>query len=1150
MCGICGFLSNDAWREPADVEWIQSLVDDLHESDWESTGRALDSLEERFGDLMAFSLHHRIATEPEVRQGVESLRQRLERRRDETARELREAEEFDPALERLQERLEDYLWQTDYEVLGFVDRSRSLIPEDLADSPARPRLFLAWVLEQVLESLEKLEVRGRDSAGVVAGFTLPPDADPVAGLPEELRRELEERSADELAREGQVMVYDVPAGDGRPGRPFCRFLYKVANPVGRLGDNADNLRRQIREDRLLWHLAGGLERINVLSHTRWASNGVINIPNCHPVDGRAIHDLPESEAPEGGEADCMFVLNGDVDNYPVLVESCVRSRGGRLDPAVSTDAKILPVVYRLDTEGDPAHRFRTVMQRSEGSLAVAMQHPDHPDGLFLAQKGSGQSLYAGTTRDGWLVASEQYGLAARCRASLPLAEAERGGISLVLAATPGDGGEGGELVHTAAYLSDGKPAELEAEPIAIFSRDVYRGDFDYYIDKEIHEAPESVAKTLQGKYRKGDRSVEFVLSAFGNGAGLRRRLRADGQVPVRRIIAMGQGTASMAAMGIAHLVSRAIQRTGVTVDWGKASEMFGFMEERSLEDTLVIAVSQSGTTTDTNRVVDLARSRGAWVHGIVNRRDSPLVRKSDSHLYTSNGRDVEMSVASTKAYYAQIAAGKLLALLMAKEWDTLGPGEIHDEVRALEELPGKIQEVLDRQEEIAASATEHGPTNRYWALVGNGANRIAAEEIRIKLSELCYKAIPCDITEDKKHIDLSTEPLTIVVAADLPEEVVQDTVKEVAIFKAHNGKPLVICAEDETRFDEQAEQLIRVPRAGGDLGFVVATVAGHLWGIEAAKAIDREAAHLRELRILVTDALADPESWDREAVRKGFQKALDTAAEGRMDSALPARMLAELGRWVGWFLSQPEDLPAADARLPRALEVLNRMIEEMSRPIDTIRHQAKTVTVGISRPRREIADAVVESLERLEVSVQDLKEKDRRLLESLTPVVSGVESALLYEVLDTGEYDSEAPPRIRAVRAMGDRDLGESAYAEARPASGTKRKVLRTSSASWTSGPDGDETILILPLFGDESWSCTHQVLLHLELAPRASVEQKLDVLRHLGSKRDDLQEQVEERRSGVDLQELVRRVSPRELIFSPVHRLVREHGGERQAAE
>ena len=103
-----------------------------------------------------------------------------------------------------------------------------------------------------------------------------------------------------------------------------------------------------------------------------------------------------------------------------------------------------------------------------------------------------------------------------------------------------------------------------------------------------------------------------------------------------------------------------------------------------MSDTLVVAISQSGTTTDTNRTVDLVRDRGATVLAIVNRRGSDLTDKSDGVLYTSDGRDVEMSVASTKAFYAQIAAGFLLAWSIAEEvGGTVDPAL----VAALRDLP-------------------------------------------------------------------------------------------------------------------------------------------------------------------------------------------------------------------------------------------------------------------------------------------------------------------------------------------------------------------------------------------------------------------------------------------------------------------------------
>ena len=105
-----------------------------------------------------------------------------------------------------------------------------------------------------------------------------------------------------------------------------------------------------------------------------------------------------------------------------------------------------------------------------------------------------------------------------------------------------------------------------------------------------------------------------------------------------------------------------------------------------------------------------------------------------------------------------------------------------------------MRQVLDQREEIGAIAQRTVLNRRYWAIVGNGANVIAAQEVRIKLSELCYKAIACDVTEDKKHIDLSSEPLVLVCAAGLVGSNADDVGKEVAIYRAHRAAPIVIAA--------------------------------------------------------------------------------------------------------------------------------------------------------------------------------------------------------------------------------------------------------------------------------------------------------------------------------------------------------------------
>ncbi len=135
-------------------------------------------------------------------------------------------------------------------------------------------------------------------------------------------------------------------------------------------------------------------------------------------------------------------------------------------------------------------------------------------------------------------------------------------------------------------------------------------------------------------------------------------------------------------------------------------------------------------------------------------------------------------------------------------------------------------------------------------MVGNGLNFVAAREIRIKLSELCYKSIACDVTEDKKHIDLSSEPMILICAAGLTGSNADDVAKEVAIFRAHNSAPIVIATEGEHRFSAALE-VIAVPETHPQLAFVLSTVVGHLFGYEAALAIDESARSMRESRATI-----------------------------------------------------------------------------------------------------------------------------------------------------------------------------------------------------------------------------------------------------------------------------------------------------------
>ncbi|HLU39335.1 MAG TPA: SIS domain-containing protein, partial [Planctomycetota bacterium] len=664
--------------------------------------------------------------------------------------------------------LKDATWSVRQDRLRAFRAVDALAGGDAGE--AAVRVYLA--IQMALSALDRLEVRGRDSAGVhvyVRGHGLDLARGP-------LRDEVAARAKDRLFGNGSVRVTD----DG-----VLSFVYKAAAEIGELGDNTRAIRAAIAADTLLRRaVASSDAEATVLGHTRWASVGIISQANAHPLNQEEVDGEPAPYV--------VAALNGDVDNYADIKAA----EAMRIAPEITTDAKVIPVaIARRMREGlRQEEAFRATVARFEGSVAIAANTARDLDTLLLALRGSGQALYVGLTEDGFVVASEPYGVVEDCARYVRMdgetpgnpanPEGSRGQV-VVLRRTAA-----GELAGIERMAYDGTPLPVrEADVLhaAITTRDIDRGAFPHFLLKEITEAPRSLHKTLRGRITEVEGRLRVRLDDDALPATVRDRLRSGAITRVRLI---GQGTAAVAAQGAAVAFEGSVGGR-LEVRAMPATELSGFAMRADMSDTLVVAISQSGTTTDTNRTVDLVRQRGAAVVAIVNRRGSDLCDKADGVLFTSDGRDVEMSVASTKAFYAQVAAGFLLAFAVAREAGCADDRAEHEVLSGLRALPEAMRQVLARSEHIEKVARRHVGKRRYWALVGNGRNRVAAEEVRIKLSELCYKAIPCDATEDKKHIDLSSEPLVLVCAAGLSGSTADDVGKEVAIYRAHQGLPIV-----------------------------------------------------------------------------------------------------------------------------------------------------------------------------------------------------------------------------------------------------------------------------------------------------------------------------------------------------------------------
>jgi glutamine---fructose-6-phosphate transaminase (isomerizing) len=963
-------------------------------------------------------------------------------------------------------------------------------------------------IEQSLSAIDRLEVRGRDSAGImviVRDHGLDPDDPAVAGL-------LAGRSDDPLLRSNAVRV--VPGPDGTTQ---LAFAYKAAAEIGELGDNTAAIRADVVADELL-HLALGAPdaKAVVLGHTRWASVGIISEANAHPLDSVEAEDTPGPFV--------AAALNGDVDNFADLKAT----NGLRIHAEVTTDAKVIPTLVsrRVAAGDDHLEAFRATVASFEGSVAIAATIAERPNALALALRGSGQALYVGLVGDAYVVASEPYGLVeetsryVRMDGETPAnpdnANASRGQILLL------DGDRAGSLEGIERIAYDGTSLPVTEDDVvtaAITTRDIDRGDFPHFLLKEVTEAPVSFHKTLRGRLIEDGDRLRIVLPDDSFPADIRARL-ADGSIT--RILAIGQGTAAIASQGFAAMLEEAADRHGVHVEAVPATELSGFRLRSDMSDTLIVAISQSGTTTDTNRTVDLVRGRGASVIAIVNRRNSDLTDRADGVLYTSDGRDVEMAVPSTKAFYAQIAAGNLLALAIATEW---GDEPDQDLLQAMRDLPDAMRRTLETRPAIAEAAVEWCPPRRYWAMVGNGTNRIAAEELRIKLSELCYKSIACDATEDKKHIDLSSEPLILVCAAGLRGSNVDDVAKEVAIYRAHKAAPIVIATEGEGRF-ASALAVLTVPETHEKLAFVLATMVGHLFGYEAALAIDAQAMPLKEVRASIETALqagaTDGERVLTELRRSAMpplQSFFDQLRAGRYDGHLEASTavrVANLLRYAGGAVPlDAYQLDHGKVGTPSVLvedlaAALTRAIDELTRPVDAIKHQAKTVTVGISRTDESLLEVpLVQEVLAAGAGRDRLTYKNLRTLADVSPAVEEVVGFTRYRIEGTVDEGAGAGATITVVDRGGiARDL--PLRTEQNPVlRGTKHQVASDQELLVGRGRSDGRTIVIVPEVKDGV--TTGITLLHVRFAEHLSVASARGVLsgyrRRLAALRDAVTE-------------------------------------------
>jgi glutamine---fructose-6-phosphate transaminase (isomerizing) len=521
-----------------------------------------------------------------------------------------------------------------------------------------------------------------------------------------------------------------------------------------------------------------------LGHTRWATHGGVTEENAHPLAGCEPERL-------------SVVLNGIVENFRELRESLAAD--GHTFTS-ETDAETVTHLIEKHYAGDLVEAVRAAFGELEGHFAFVVISRDHP-GLLVGARhqvplvvgvGDGE-MFLGSNAAAFLSETRQV--------QFP----DDGEIVAVTA-------EGSRFVTVG-----GEPVEHEIDELDWDDEGAEKGGYETFMLKEIYEQPQAVADTIGDRVRHG----RLVLEGLG---------MTDEEVKqLRRIVLVACGTAYHACVVGRYVIE---EWARVPVEFDIASEWI-YRNPVISERDLVIGITQSGETRDTIEALKLARENGARTAAITNMMGSQVTREVDSVLYTRAG--LEMGVAASKTFTAQVALLYLVAMKLAEIRETLPPGEIEFILDHVYKLPRKIQAFLDGHHPIDEIARQHHDAH-FFLYLGRHIGLPVALEGALKLKEISYIPTEAYSAGEMKHGPialLDEETPVVVVATDI--HLYDKIVSNIQEVRARGAHVIAIATDGNEDIQHHADDVIYVPKTPAFLQVVLAILPLQLLAYRIAR---------------------------------------------------------------------------------------------------------------------------------------------------------------------------------------------------------------------------------------------------------------------------------------------------------------------------
>ncbi|MDQ2051478.1 glutamine--fructose-6-phosphate transaminase (isomerizing) [Natronolimnohabitans sp. A-GB9] len=532
-----------------------------------------------------------------------------------------------------------------------------------------------------------------------------------------------------------------------------------------------------------------------IGHTRWSTHGPPTDENAHPHTDTA--------------GDVAVVHNGVIDNYDELrAELC--ERGHEFDS--DTDTEVIPHLideYRA-TADDTEHAVRQAVETLEGSYAIAAI-VDGEERVYAARNGS--PLVLGLDDEEWFLASDVPAFLDYTDEVIYL--------------------EDGDLVvlEPDSYRitdADGTPVDRPVDTVDWDPEDAGKGEYDHYMLKEIHTQPTALSNTIEGRVEDG--AVAFDALPSGT------------FTDVETVQFVACGTSYHAAMYGAQLLRSAGVRTEVV----RASE-YETMAGPVDDDTLVVAVTQSGETADTLQAVRTATERGARSLAVTNVVGSTAAREADDAIYIRAGPEV--GVAATKTFSSQAVTLALLTQRIAADVPTATPlADSETMLESLADLPEHVETVIETTDAEALAREFHNSDSYFF--IGNGLGHSVALEGALKFKEITYEHAEGFAAGELKHGPLAlVTPETPVFAVATGDD---GKTKTNAIEAQARGAPIVAVCPDDHPLADAADTHLSIPETHPVWAGLLANVQLQLVSYHAADLLDRPIDKPRNLAKSVT----------------------------------------------------------------------------------------------------------------------------------------------------------------------------------------------------------------------------------------------------------------------------------------------------------